>query len=53
LYVIATVPVAPALTVVVHEVFHGPYVMGFGEHESETVGVALLILSVVEAVAAL
>jgi hypothetical protein len=30
-----------------------PYVMGLGEHDSDTVGVALLIVNVVEAVAVL
>jgi hypothetical protein len=46
-------PVAPPTTVVVQLVTCEPYVMGLGEHDSDTVGVALLIVNVVEAVAVL
>ena len=44
----ATVPVAPPLTLAVQVVFCEPYVIGFGLHETEILGVALLIVRVVD-----
>jgi hypothetical protein len=42
----ATVPVAPPLTLAVQAVFCEPYVIGFGLHETEILGVALLMTTV-------